>query len=71
MSALVSKAKLNQTGIACQGQNHGHGKQMAAGGSLELLDLEGHMREMEKVYVMKLGRWKLHRDLEGQGGDFI
>lgn len=45
MSALVSKAKLDQTGIGCQGQNHGHGKQMVAGGSLELLDLAGHMRD--------------------------
>lgn len=49
MSALVSKAKLNQTGIGCQGQNHGHGKQMAAGGSLELLDLTGHRDDGEGV----------------------
>lgn len=45
VSALVSKARVNQTGIGCQGQNHGHGKQMAVGGSLELLDLAGHMRD--------------------------
>lgn len=69
MSTLVSKAKLNQTRIGCQGRNHG--QQMAAGGSLELLGLAGHTRDAgEGVHDED---WEVvgHCDLEGQGDDFI